>query len=293
MGQPPPPTPPVVPGGGGTLPGISAALNAVFAASVTNKLIVSGIYRRADGSTGPFGRVFAHTTGDRTTETAPIVANVPGDIIALSVAVQDSGVKRGQAYVSVRLTIASGVESWLCAGYVYDGFPLTLGHFVEPGPAGGPGNRRLLTLASDVAGNVVTTTALAATNTVRKWYGFQWFYNASGDVAARGLVWGLRDLSSTLPTGFASGASSDALAFAGPTIDADQEGGIFVMAEDGAISHWNNDGGNLTSVSSVNGVGFPYTAMEDDLGDIILSATNGHANDRYSAYGYIEEWLVI
>jgi len=111
-------------------PNVPASIEVVWSASTTNRLTVIGLARRADGQVSTFRGTEAHA-GDRTTETVEIVGDVPGDVVALTISIA-SGVSRGQAYVQANL-VMFGASHALCAGYVYDGFALTLGTFVEPG----------------------------------------------------------------------------------------------------------------------------------------------------------------
>lgn len=204
-----------------------------------------------------------------------------------------AGVKRGQALLDLHIFQRGNVALPLFEGYVYQGFRFPFGMFVEPGPGGGEGHQHLLTLADDVAGNVDTTMQIAAVNAIRKWYGFIVYYHASSDVATRqekGLV---RALGGAPPTGFTAGSNEDQLSVTGTTLTADEEGNWGAVAFDGKDGYsWLNDDGTLQYIaSSTNPIIFPLWVTEDDLVELVIDVTNGHANDRYSAYAFIEEWI--
>lgn len=245
-------------------------------------------------------------TADRTILSAYPGRNVgasPGKVFRLdghvvSAQVVQSGVdKRGRLYP--RLVVA-GVGDFekhtLCEGYLYTHHSLSLGQSVEPGPGGGDGYLHLLTLANDVAGTATTTVAMAATNALRKWYGVALYYNRTADVEnvipnidVVSQPWG------ALPTGFAATVPL-VYRLAGPSLQTGEEGVMFVYNSGGGpgfAATQDNGGVPVYLDTSTNPQPFPLWVHEDDPIDVRLIITNGHADDRYSAYALVEEWLVV
>ena len=121
----------------------AAALTVTVTASVTSQVRVQGLYRATKApELTPFSRNVAHSAGDRTSETTTIASNVQGDVVALSVDAVTAGIKRGTVYVVVQLA-SYAVTLTVARGYVYEGVPLVLGQFIEPGPGGGEGSQLL------------------------------------------------------------------------------------------------------------------------------------------------------
>jgi len=209
-----------------------------------------------------------------------------------------SVLKRGQAWARIglrRYGVAHGKA--IAQGYIQTttGNQIHLGQFEEPGPGGGEGFLSWVTLALNVAGNVDTTVAFAATNAFRKIYGFVWYYNASADVAARTMQPRLKDLGFTAPTGFTGAAR-----FWQPNTDqavaASEEGVVVVFGGDKGPGYGVRGlaGGALSKENTASDpIPFPLLVTESEPADIELLLGSGHANDRYSAYALVEEWLVI
>src|SRR3990167_3447101 len=156
----------------------AAALTVTVTASVTSQIRIQGLYRATKSpQLTPFSRNVAHTAGDRTSETTTIASNVQGDVVALSIDAVTAGIKRGTVYVVVQLA-SYAVTLTVARGYVYEGVPLQLGQFVEPGPGGGEGFLSWVSLAADVA-PVDVTRVLGTANTIRKIHGFVWYYDCA------------------------------------------------------------------------------------------------------------------
>ena len=218
-----------------------------------------------------------------------------GQIVGFGAAVGTvAATNRGQFYMNAFVQAEnSDVELTLAHGYVYDGKSLGLGEFVEPGPGGGEGNKTALTLLSDVAGTTntdATTGSLIAANTIRRFYGFEHFYNASADVASRTINPLLNIRWGALPTGFAGDPRIYAMA-GSITLTASQEGIVFMHGEEGDGQVYQYDDGTL--LRDTNLPPLPITFTEDDVAFILSNVGSGHANDRHSLFARIEEWLVL
>ena len=75
------------------------------------------------------------------------------------------------------------------------------------------------------------------------------------------------------------------------TLTVSEEGTIFA-GEFPAGQVMLNDNGTITQ-STTSGFPFPMALTEDDPVTFIFQIASGHANDRYSAYALVEEWLVV
>src|SRR3990167_7180454 len=148
----------------------AAALTVTVTASVTSQIRVQGLYRATKApELTPFSRNVAHTAGDRTSETTTIASYVQGDVVALSVDAVTAGIKRGTVYVVVQLA-SYAVTLTVARGYVYEGVPLVLGQFIEPGPGGGEGNIRTVTGTNPAAG--VEISEAVPTNAIWRFLSF-------------------------------------------------------------------------------------------------------------------------
>ena len=216
----------------------------------------------------------------------------------LSVRVSEStGLKRGQCYVSVdirRRTKQDVSEVKLCSGYVYTSNPLSDGEFKEAGPGGGEGFLSWVELFHDRAGNSNAAVAIAATNALRKMYGFVLMYESSGDAATRlvrpELAWD-SSAGPPAPTNF----DSDPVLwrFGALTLTLNEQGLIYVNSLDGRYGYGIlNDAGTDTVQSS--NIPFPLWIDETTPPYIFTPAVgSGHANDTMSAYALMMEWLVL
>ncbi len=215
-----------------------------------------------------------------------------GGLVVGCHALTTGDVERGEAYVQVRIGHRPDIlKQGICMGYVYDEHPLNLGDFHEPGPGGGNGKLTPLTWAKDVAGDVDTVQNLDALNRIRRIDGFILYYHASGDTATRDMTIRIRDLGLGVPTGFDAGSDRQIMAFAGPTLTANQDGivymrnGIYTVTVDETIVSVSN---HTTAPNP-----FPFWVVEDEVdAHIMADISLGHANDRYSAYVFLEEWIL-
>jgi len=196
--------------------------------------------------------------------------------------------KRGQFYARL-LLLRAGLEECLCCGYLYSGKPfVAIGEHIEPGPGGGEGFRRWVSLAVDAAGNADTTYALALSNTIRKIYGFQLYYNCAAVAASRDVAVQLQSFGLAKPTGYAG--SGRPWLTASTVLTTGEEGAVRV--DEKFVSY--NDNNALTYGSTATApTPFPITVEENDLAEIRTVISLGDAGDVYSWYADIEEWLVI
>src|SRR5437867_539946 len=94
---------------------------------------------------------------------APHVTARPGIVVSMFLGVSGAINQRGMCFAQVWMTNdpqSSGAISLLAQGYIYIGSPLLLGVYVEPGPAGGPGNIRAILTANPAAAAEVVGTAV-------------------------------------------------------------------------------------------------------------------------------------
>lgn len=197
---------------------------------------------------------------------------------------------RGQTYVQAH-TRAGGaggpVRSTLLGDYVFALHAAPLGRFVDPGPAGGPGNFIIEGVAVDIA-PVDVAFSMAATSATRKVHSFAWWYHCSGDVADRTLTTSFLEPLGTGPTGFSIAASIWVSATI--TLSANQEG--IMYAEDNYISY--NDAGVITYGNTTTApVPLPKWVRAGDPFDILFDVALAEAADRHSIYVLYEEWLTI
>ena len=274
----------------------AAALTVTVTASVTSQVRVQGLYRATKApELTPFSRNVAHSAGDRTSETTTIASNVQGDVVALSVDAVTAGIKRGTVYVVVQLA-SYAVTLTVARGYVYEGVPLVLGQFVEPGPGGGEG-KLSESSSSDVAGSTNTTVTLTAANALRRYYGFAISYNASADVATRTITPRLiAHITRVGPTGFAGALA----VWEGPvlTLTASEEGIYYVYNRGSGpgIVVLNDADTVVPQSSATEPQPFPLGIGDAGVGDqsdttLITNIGSGHANDRYNIFTFFEEWL--
>src|SRR3990167_57867 len=239
-----------------------------------------------------------HTpNSDRTlaSSSAPGIFSEPGKLTQVVVAPVSgtSGLKRGQCFAEVYITDGQGaIRQRVGANYIADGNGgISLGRFVDPGPGGGEGNFVVEALASDIA-PVDLTWTLAATNAFRRIYGWVYYYDASADAASRITTVTLRLPFGSLPTGFAGAPSVHS--WTGPTLSLSEEGISFVYNPrrgDGFGSA--NDNGTITLASTAtNPIPFPLDVREDSGATILFDVASANANDRWTAYGIYEEWIV-
>lgn len=209
--------------------------------------------------------------------------------------------KRGQSYFAAFIAQeleGVNVKDQLLGDYLYGLHTPALGHIVEPGPEGGAGFLSWPTTFTDIAGNVASAfDTLGSTNAIRIFRGFLLLYDASADAATRTVAVRLRKPGAMgLPTGFATAANSVPWNSPTLTLTASEEGALYVADKGGQGSSLVsvNDNGTLSvSDNTTAPHPFPYLAIESDTGILETNIGSGNANDRYSFYPLIEEWLVI
>lgn len=219
--------------------------------------------------------------------------NNPGEVVSGGVMGDWTGVKRGEFYCLLSLQKAD-IGVLICKGYKYENNWLGVGEFSES--LSGPGLRRLLVVADDIAPADIQT-PVGAANTRRRIDGFVWYYHCSGDVATRTLRATLRDLGDGLPTGMTSGDFTTLSAWPSAgvlTLTANEEGLIYVNANTGKSFSVSNDAGTRT-IEDITTVPdpFPYWVTDDDVGEFFFNETTGNANDRHTIYIFMEEWIEL
>ncbi len=232
------------------------------------------------------------TTADRVSRVTTKTIDHEGEIVNATVGIVAGGVpaEPGRIYVEARLFRGGKTAiQTLFTGKLYDHHDPSLGMF--EGPVDGRGYRHFHIIADDVAGDVTTTFTPAVTNAFRRLLGIVWYYHASGDAATRTLSTIWRRPWGATPTGFTVGSNEDVFNTANPVLTVNEEGSIF-MYNGGSSFRSQNDNGVVTlSDMSAVPVPLPLDVREDDPLTILFATTNGHANDRYSAYALIEEWV--
>ncbi len=216
----------------------------------------------------------------------------PGRVVGARVTTAGVVVKRGQVYVSLRLGLPPDLRfTPLCSGYLQGERMLGLGIFEHP--LEGKGFLQAETIADDVAGDSNTTYTPATANTRRVFHGVAWYYHSSGDSASRVLNVQMRRPWGALPTGGTAGTIDKIFDITGPTLIANEEGGFFLYNPERGDGYFiTNDNGTVTRLATdANPIPFPFLLTEDDPLTIILGITDGHANDRYSAFALVEEWI--
>jgi len=133
------------------------------------------------------------------------------------------------------------------------------------------------------------THVFAASNTIRKIYGYVWYYNSSADVATRSLSTQIRNTLGALPTGFDTPADTDIWRGASLTLTANEEGTIFA---DGPRSGANDSGTLVIDDAATTPCPFPFFVNEDDLAELVLDASLGEVLDRESVYILRETWVI-
>lgn len=197
------------------------------------------------------------------------------------------GRKRGEFFASLILTRGE-VDQIVASGYYYALHNVTVGELEES--TSGKGFLDWIQIANDVAGNVVTTTSLAASNARRIIRAIIVKYHASADVASRVINIDLRDVGDTSgPTGFS--IDNEVWVSAGITLTASEEGVLYV-GDHGFVSF--NDNDTVTYADNTTAPNpFPLPVEEGDTADLRIAITSGNANDDYDAFLQIEEWIEI
>ncbi len=261
-----------------------------LAGSVVRNVDAFVLVRYEDGKMREFKTRVA-SPGDRTenVNTLPGVVLRDGEIVRAYLDVE--GVvgltKRGQVYANLAVADPNlRSHGVLLQGYVYDKRPLGMGDL--NGPAQGMGHLDWIQFANDIAGNVPTTFNLAVTGARRLYRGVLIKYHCSGDAATRVLVLRVRNLGDTSgPTGFA--IDQDTWVSPQLTMTINEEGILYVGKEGFLMA---NDEGTLTySNNTTVPQPFPLWVEAGETGDLVIGITDGHANDDYDAFVFVEEWL--
>lgn len=255
-------------------------------ASVTNPVELTALYsNKRDGPVLTRKiNTFEHRTGDRTTEIFD--TPVPGRWLWDASLHPNGDPSRGQMYGVVNLSLF-GVALGEGRGYLTTERGPSFG--VDEDPLSGRGYLDWIQLADDIAGNVNSTLALAATNAYRKIRAFQCLYHSSGDVATRTLEFRIRDYGLvTKPTRW----SIEAKAWASATLTLTQnEEGMMYFAEDhfGGL----NDAGTLSYADRASAPNLlPLYVDGTEGADLMLVIGAGEAADDYDIWALIEEWLI-
>ena len=260
----------------------AAALTVTVTASVTSQVRVQGLYRATKApELTPFSRNVAHSAGDRTSETTTIASNVQGDVVALSVDAVTAGIKRGTVYVVVQLA-SYAVTLTVARGYVYEGVPLQLGQYIEPGPGGGEGSQLLNpVLAATAVGADFILDLTVPTNAYWNIHHLDVLYQAAAVAGTRNVIVSLLDEDSremgvyttTGQIGPITGQSARIILtrFGDPTTNRPQPG-----TGNATTSRFLQSGPIRMSEG--------YAIRVEDIGDI-------EATDTVAFFGVIEEWL--
>ncbi len=227
-------------------------------------------------------------TANRTRISAPRGELITADAEILGAVIDGAtALKRGQFYAELEYQTGNRFSE-VCRGYQYNGFAPSFRDRIESGPGGGEGHRAWSQVANDVAGNVDTTIALAATGAIRRVDAILVKYHASSDVATRGMLIQLRDIADTSgPTGFSINADG----WRTPSISMTQnEEGLIYVKEGNLVT---NDNGSVTRDDSAQGNPFPFWVMEGDTTKLLVDISSGEAADDYDTWVLMEEWLVL
>jgi len=232
-------------------------------------------------------------TGDRLAAVLSLseVAIADGWVTDAVVECLSDDVNRGQVYVKLIVALESGIfGTVLCSDYVFSSFgQVALGTYVQPGPGGGGGNLGVVTVRFDVVPSDLIY-VLALSNTIRKIYGFIWYYNASADVASRTIAVRVRDPYGLTPTGWTGTAPADVWDSTTLTLTASEEGTLFA---DPKRSGSNDAGVLVIQDAGANPSPFPLLVPEDDVVDLVFTVQNEEANDRDAIYILLEDWVIL
>lgn len=219
------------------------------------------------------------------------VAIMDGWIVDAVVECVSDGVRRGQAYIKLSVALPSLIfGTVLCSDYVYSTFGMVvLGTTTEPGPGGGSGHLRWVTVKAD--GLPATFNyGLAVTNVIRLVRALVWYYAASGVAASRTLQATLRSPGGSLPTGMAVVGSDDTWVSSILTLTLDQDGSVFADPQRSGV---NDNGAVAIDDTGSAPTPFPLLVPEVDGSTLQFTLTNVDAGDFDAVYGLFEDWLVL
>lgn len=245
---------------------------------------------------GPKGKPDEVSTGiidaqsDRTTSDAQSSQrfNHDGEIVSAHVRVVSGSPVRGQLFAVLR--VRNGPE--LCRGYLTTGQGVNLGTFENS--LGGRGHVAWRTIADDTA-PADTIAALATTNTLRRVYGFVWYYHCSSDAGTRGFSVGYNNPGLATPTGYSQTGLITQFIQTALGLTPNQEGVMYASSfagQDGFGVTNDNDAALVIQPSSSAPDPLPFLIEENDLAEIRFNVANENANDRMSIYISQEEWLL-
>src|SRR3990167_3069176 len=255
--------------------GGAATLSVTLNGSTANSIRIQGLVRTRSGELAPFSRNVT-APSDRVPVTTDIATDVEGDVVACTVEALTAGTKRGQVYAIVQVAVYS-VTTALCAGYVYDGFLLTLGKFVEPGPGGGEGNFLLNpVLATTATGADFILDVGPASNAIWKIHEMKIRYTASATVGTRNVR-----LTRLDEYGVVLYAIADQAPTANQILD-------YIFTDILIAERSNPIDSNVAVEIQIRQYLLPegHVFRLEDTGDI-------SATDTVAVFGVIEEWLVI
>lgn len=201
----------------------------------------------------------------------------------------DDDVKRGQIYVNLYFDPFGPL---ILSGYVFSNIGrLALGQYSDPGPGGGTGFLERITVKSNGAPSASTTRSLSENNTIRKVYGFIWYYAAANDAATRILKVEYRNPLGADPTGFAA-AKGNVWEPAVLTLTSDEDGCIWANEKRSGA----NDDGTF-AIEDITTAPNPFPILvpsftQGDPSSLIFSITDSHANDFDAIYLLQESWVV-
>lgn len=221
-----------------------------------------------------------------------------GEVVRAVVAGVTQGIKRGQTAVEL-LTLNNNFETVdnLLQDYLHAGNNPPLDRTRDFGPGGGNGFIQKRAIADNVTPVDIEHT-LGISNALRRIDGFIWYYHRDGTVDDVTLRVSARDFGDGLPTGMTSGGNTLMQLWptaAVTTLSANQEGTIYVSAQDGSrISISLDNGTRIVEDTSVAApLPFPYWAGEGDVGELFFDVGNAQAADRHSIYIIEEEWINV
>lgn len=211
-----------------------------------------------------------------------------GWIVNAEVEMLTDDIQRGQTYV--RLSVEPFGAS-LLADYCFSDFGIvSLGTFGQPGPGGGDGDLRVVTVKVLAAPAAQTYFSPVLSNMVRKVKALSWYYEASSDADTRVLAIAQENFLGASTVGPAAN-TTDVWGALGLTLTADQDGMIFCEESRSGI----NDNGTLT-ISDVTTAPTPFPLLvSEDMSTILrfdFTVVDGHANDRDVIYALVEGWVV-
>lgn len=229
-------------------------------------------------------------SSDRVEADAPRgeVVTADGWVVGAEVEMPTASIQRGRTYVKLQLEPFGTV---LCADYCYSEFgQVALGTHVQPGPGGGSGHLRWVTIKADSVPATFNYT-LALSNTIRSLQSLVWYYVAGVGVATRTLKVRYPSRGGALPTGMSAlSDSSDVWVSSLLTLTASQHGTIFADPARSGI----ND--NVTIAIDDTGSApspFPVLIPEDTGGTLRFVLTDVDAGDFDAVYGLFEDWVVL